>query len=132
MAPLFTGSGVALITPFDDGVNASALRALVRFHLDEGTDALIVCGSTGEAAAMSPAEQARAVEVVAGEVGGAIPVVAGCGGSSTAEVRRLAGNARRAGADALLLSAPPYNKPPQRGLVAHFRAVLEAGDLPAI
>lgn len=131
--PLFRGSGVALVTPFDEaGVNAEALRALVRFHLDEGTDALIVCGSTGEAATMTPEEQARAVEVVAGEAGGQVPVVAGCGGSDTAAVARLAEGARQAGADALLLSAPPYNKPPQRGLIAHFRAVLDSGELPGI
>ncbi len=132
-APLFRGSGVALVTPFDDaGVNARALAALTRFQLTEGTDALIVCGSTGEAATMTPEEQARAVEVVAGEAAGEVPVVAGCGGSDTAAVARLARGARAAGADAVLLSAPPYNKPPQRGLVAHFRAVMDAGDLPAI
>ena len=131
--PLFRGAGVALVTPFDEaGVNDAALRALVGFHLEEGTDALIVCGSTGEAVTMTPEEQARAVEVVASEAGGRVPVVAGCGGSDTAAVSRLAEGAKRAGADALLLSAPPYNKPPQRGLIAHFRAVLEAGDLPAI
>ena len=131
--PLFRGSGVALVTPFDDeGVNESALRELVRFHLEEGTDALVVCGSTGEAATMTPGEQERAVAVVAGEAAGAIPVVAGCGGSDTAQVSRLAEGAKRAGADALLLSAPPYNKPPQRGLLAHFRAVMDAGELPAI
>ncbi|MEJ2502999.1 MAG: 4-hydroxy-tetrahydrodipicolinate synthase [Gemmatimonadota bacterium] len=131
--PRFRGSGVALITPFDDaGVNEATLRALVRFHVEEGTDALIVCGSTGEAATMTPDEQSRAVGVVAGEAAGAIPVVAGCGGSDTAQVARLAEGAKRAGADALLLSAPPYSKPPQRGLVAHFRAVMDAGDLPAI
>ena len=131
--PLFRGSGVALVTPFDDtGINTAVLAELVRFHLDEGTDGLIVCGSTGEAATMTAEEQARAVEVVAGEAAGAIPVVAGCGGSDTAQVSRLAEGAKRAGADALLLSAPPYNKPPQRGLVAHFQAVMDAGDLPAI
>ena len=131
--PLFRGSGVALVTPFDEaGVNAAGLTELVRFHIEEGTDALIVCGSTGEAATMTPEEQARAVEVVAGEAAGEIPVVAGCGGSDTAAVAGLARSARSAGADALLLSAPPYNKPPQRGLVAHFRAVMEAGDLPVI
>lgn len=131
--PLFRGSGVALVTPFDEaGVHEATLRSLVRFHLEEGTNALIVCGSTGEAATMTPEEQARAVEIVAGEASGAIPVVAGCGGSDTAAVSRLAEGAKRAGADALLLSAPPYNKPPQRGLLAHFRAVMDAGRLPAI
>jgi 4-hydroxy-tetrahydrodipicolinate synthase len=131
--PLFRGSGVALVTPFDEaGVNESALRALVRFQIDAGTSALIVCGSTGEAATMLPEEQRVAVEAVVAEAAGAVPVVAGCGGSDTAAVARLARSARLAGADAVLLSAPPYNKPPQRGLLAHFRAVLEAGDLPAI
>ncbi|MGK7311686.1 MAG: 4-hydroxy-tetrahydrodipicolinate synthase [Candidatus Longimicrobiales bacterium M2_2A_002] len=131
--PLFRGSGVALVTPFDEaGVDESAFRELVTFHIDRGTDALIVCGSTGEAVTMTPEEQERAVATVVDAVDGAIPVVAGCGGSDTATVAGLAARAREAGADALLLSAPPYNKPPQRGLVAHFRAVLDAGDLPAI
>jgi 4-hydroxy-tetrahydrodipicolinate synthase len=131
--PLFRGSGVALVTPFDDGgVNAKALESLVRFQLDAGTSALIVCGSTGEAATMLPEEQRTAVEVVVVAAAGAVPVIAGCGGSDTAMVASLARSARLAGADAVLLSAPPYNKPPQRGLVAHFRAVLDAGELPAV
>lgn len=134
---LFTGSGVALVTPFaaDGGLNEGVLRELVRFHLREGTDALVVNGSTGEASAMSADEQRRAVEVVVDEVrSGArrIPVVAGCGGSDTAAVARLASAARAAGADALLVAPPPYNKPPQRGILAHFRAVMDAGDLPTI
>jgi 4-hydroxy-tetrahydrodipicolinate synthase len=131
--PLFRGSGVALVTPFDDaGVNEAALRALVRFQVQEGTSALVVCGSTGEAATMTPEEQSMAVGVVVDEAAGAVPVVVGCGGSDTAAVARLARGARLAGADAVLLSAPPYNKPPQRGLVTHFRAVIDASDLPAI
>jgi 4-hydroxy-tetrahydrodipicolinate synthase len=131
--PRFTGSGVALVTPFDDrGVNERALSALVEFHLQEGTDALIVCGSTGEAAAMSAEEQRVAAEVVVAAAGGRIPVIAGCGGSDTRQVSRLAEQAGAAGADAILASAPPYNKPPQRGLLAHFRAILEAVDLPLI
>ncbi|HEX6939994.1 MAG TPA: 4-hydroxy-tetrahydrodipicolinate synthase [Longimicrobiales bacterium] len=131
--PRFTGSGVALVTPFDDhGVNERVLRELVRFHHREGTDALVVCGSTGEAAAMSPAEQRRAIEVVVDENAGRLPVIAGCGGSDTARVAELARQAREAGADALLVSAPPYNKPTQRGLIAHFRAILDAADLPLV
>jgi 4-hydroxy-tetrahydrodipicolinate synthase len=133
VGPLFQGSGVALVTPFDEsGVDEAALRALVRFQLSEGTSALIVCGSTGEAATMVPEEQEAAIRAVVQEAAGEVPVVAGCGGSDTAAVARLARAARLAGADAVLLSAPPYNKPPQRGLIAHFRAVLDAGDLPAI
>lgn len=131
--PRFTGSGVALVTPFDrHGVHEDTLRALVRFHHDEGTDALIVCGSTGEAATMSPEEQRRATEIVIDENRGHLPVIVGCGGSGTAAVSALAVQARLAGADALLLSAPPYNKPPQRGLLAHFRHVIDAADLPAV
>src|SRR5688572_14543749 len=133
---LFTGSGVALVTPFaDGGVNEAGMRELVRFHLREGTDALVINGSTGEATTMSPDEQRRAVEVVVDELRGAerkIPVVAGCGGSDTAVVARLAANARAAGADALLVAPPPYNKPPQRGIVAHFHKVMDAGELPTI
>ncbi len=131
--PRFTGSGVALVTPFSsDGVNERVLRELVRFHLEHGTDALVVNGSTGEAATMSPTEQRRAVEVVVDEAGGRLPVIAGAGGSDTAAVAQLAREARAAGADALLLAPPPYNKPTQRGMIAHFRAVMDAGDLPAI
>jgi 4-hydroxy-tetrahydrodipicolinate synthase len=130
---LFVGSGVALVTPFHEGgVHETVLRELVRFQLREGTDALIVNGSTGEASAMSPAEQRRAVEIVVDEAGRRVPVIAGAGGSDTAAVSALARAAKEAGADALLIAPPPYNKPPQRGIVAHFRKVMEAGDLPAI
>lgn len=132
-APLFTGSGVALVTPFDDGgVNEAVLRELVQFHLREGTNALIVNGSTGEATTMSPDEQRRAVEIVVDEAGRRIPVVVGCGGSDTAAVSALAANARAAAADGVLVSPPPYNKPPQRGIVAHYRKVMDAADLPCI
>ena len=131
--PRFVGSGVALVTPFDrKGVNERALRDLVRFHHRENTDALIVNGSTGEAVTMSPEEQRRAVEIVVDENKGKLPVIVGCGGSDTAAVSRLAAQARAARADALLLSAPPYNKPTQRGLIAHFTAVMDAGQLPAV
>jgi 4-hydroxy-tetrahydrodipicolinate synthase len=129
----FDGSGVALVTPFDgDRVNEQVLAALVRFHHAHGTDALVVNGSTGEAAAMTPAEQYTAAVTVVEANAGRLPVIVGCGGTDTRQVCELARQARQAGADAVLLSAPPYNKPPQRGLVQHFRAVLDAADLPAI
>ena len=130
---LFTGSGVALVTPFHDGgVNEGVLRELVRFHLREGTDALVVNGSTGEATTMSPDEQLQAARVVVDEAGKKVPVIVGCGGSDTAAVSKLAASARAAGADAVLVSPPPYNKPPQRGIVAHYRRVMDAADLPCI
>jgi 4-hydroxy-tetrahydrodipicolinate synthase len=129
----FDGSGVALVTPFsDDGVNERVLADLVAFHHEEGTDALIVCGSTGEAAAMTAEEQYRAAACVVNANAGRVPVIVGCGGTDTRQVVRLGESARRAGADGVLLSAPPYNKPPQRGMVDHFRAVMDAARLPAI
>ena len=131
--PQFTGSGVALVTPFDaNGVNERVLHELVEFHIAEGTDALILCGSTGEAATMSPDEQRVAVAGAVAGAGKRIPIIAGCGGSDTKQVAQLARNARAAGADALLISAPPYNKPTQKGILAHYRAVMDAADLPAI
>jgi 4-hydroxy-tetrahydrodipicolinate synthase len=134
---LFHGSGVALISPFDgEGrLDGDALRAFVAFQVEQGTDALIVNGSTGEAAAMSADEQRRAVELVADGMRGSgrrVPVIAGVGGSDTAVACALARGAREAGADGLLLAPPPYSKPPQRGIVAHFRRVLDAGELPTI
>jgi 4-hydroxy-tetrahydrodipicolinate synthase len=131
--PRFVGSGVALVTPFDEqGVNEAVLRELVAFHVAEGTDALIVCGSTGEAATMSAAEQKRASEIVVSASAGGLPVIVGCGGSDTAQVEQLARQAAEAGADAILVSAPPYNKPPQRGLVMHYKRVIDAANLPCI
>jgi 4-hydroxy-tetrahydrodipicolinate synthase len=131
--PRFIGSGVALVTPFtESGLNEAALRELVRFHQREGTDALVVCGSTGEAATMRPEEQRRALEAVLEANAGRLPVIMGCGGSDTAQVSRLARQAAEAGADAVLVSAPPYNKPTQKGLIAHYRAVLDAAGLPLI
>ena len=129
----FDGSGVALITPFDErGVNERVLAEIVAFHHDEGTDALIVCGSTGEAAAMTAEEQYRAAACVVEANQGRVPVIVGCGGTDTRQVVKLGEQAARAGADGVLLSAPPYNKPPQRGIVDHFRAVMDAAGLPAI
>ena len=121
------------MTPFDaNGVSQAVLRELVEYHIAEGTDALILCGSTGEAATMSLDEQRTAVETAVTASAGRIPIIAGCGGSDTQQVMRLAASARAAGADAILISAPPYNKPTQKGLVAHFRAVMDAADLPAV
>ena len=131
--PSFAGSGVALVTPFDgDRIAESVLRELIRFHHDSGTDALIICGSTGEAATMSADEQRQAVEIAIDENAGRLPIIVGCGGSSTRDVVALGEQAMKAGADALLISGPPYNKPTQKGLVLHVRAVLDATDAPVI
>lgn len=131
--PSFSGSGVALVTPFDgDRIAEDVLRELIRFHHDNGTDALIVCGSTGEAATMSRDEQRLAVEIAVDENGGRLPVIVGCGGSATRDVVSLGEQAMRAGADALLVSGPPYNKPTQQGLMLHVRAIMDATDAPVI
>jgi 4-hydroxy-tetrahydrodipicolinate synthase len=131
---LFRGCGVALVTPFqpDGEVSQEVLRELIEFQISEGTDAIIVCGSTGEAAAMSPDEQGTVIEVSVNAVAGRVPLIAGVGGSGTAAVVGLARTAARAGADALLVSAPPYNKPSQAGMIAHFEAIIDAVDLPVI
>src|SRR5690606_10140529 len=92
----------------------------------------VVNGSTGEAATMSPAEQRRVAELAVVGTGGQIPVVVGVGGSDTAMVAELARGARDVGATALLLAPPPYSKPPQRGIVAHYRAVVDGADPPTI
>ena len=131
--PRFEGCAVALDTPFGPtGVDEIRLEELVSFHLAEGTDALLVNGSTGEATTMSPEEQRRAAEVVVSTAGGRVPVIVGVGGTDTAAVSRLARTARETGATALLASPPPYSKPPQRGIIAHYRALMDAADLPTL
>jgi 4-hydroxy-tetrahydrodipicolinate synthase len=131
---LFRGCGVALVTPFrpDGAINEEVLRELIEFQIGEGADAIIVCGSTGEAAAMTAAEQATVIETAAAAVNARVPLIAGVGGSGTAAVVSLARAAETAGADALLASAPPYNKPTQAGMIAHFRAIMDAVPLPVI
>jgi 4-hydroxy-tetrahydrodipicolinate synthase len=130
---LFKGSGTALVTPFSDqGVNERVLRELIDFQLSAGSDAVVVCGSTGEASTMSPDEQSDVIRITADAVRGRVPVIAGVGGSDTAAVAGLARAAKQNGADALLVSPPPYNKPTQKGILAHYRAVLQAADLPLI
>ena len=128
------GCGTALVTPFTAAgeVDEPALRALVRWQLAEGVHFLVPCGSTGEAATLSPGEHRRVVEVVAEEVGGRVPVVAGAGSNDTRRAVALSHEMRAAGATHLLHVSPAYSKPPQRGIEAHFRAVAEATELPVV
>ena len=132
-APL-RGCGTALVTPFarDGAVDEPALRALVRWQLAEGVHFLVPCGSTGEAATLTPAEHRRVVEVVVEEAGGRVPVVAGAGSNDTRRAVALSREMRDAGATHLLHVSPAYSKPPQRGIEAHFRAVAEAAELPVV
>ena len=128
------GCGTALVTPFtDDGsVDERALRALVNWQIDEGVHFLVPCGSTGEAATMSTAEHRRVVEITVDEARGRVPVVAGAGSNDTRRAIALSAEMRAAGATHLLHVSPSYNKPPQRGIIAHFRAIAESTDLPII
>nr|MBA3672401.1 4-hydroxy-tetrahydrodipicolinate synthase [Gemmatimonadaceae bacterium] len=132
-APL-VGCGTALATPFTSSgsLDERALRGFVQWQLDEGIDFLVPCGSTGEAATMTIAENVRVVEITVETVAGRIPVVAGAGSNDTAKAIDLSRQMREAGATHLLHVSPMYNKPPQRGIVAHFRAVADAVALPVV
>lgn len=132
-------SGVltALITPFTDSgaVDEAALRRLVRRQIEGGVEGLVPCGTTGEAATLDPDEHERVVAVTAEEARAAarpVRVVAGCGSNDTRKSQKLAERCRRAGADTLLVVTPYYNKPTQPGLIAHFSAVADAGQLPIV
>ncbi len=134
MRRTFQGSIVALVTPFRDGqVDEAKLRELVEFHVQQGSDGIVPCGTTGESPTLSHEEHKRVVEVVVQAAAGRIPVIAGTGSNSTAEAIDLTVHAMKAGADAALLVSPYYNKPTQQGLYEHFKAVAEAApDLPLI
>ncbi len=127
------GSMVALVTPFrDGGVDSEGLRGLVRFHLDNGTDGLVPCGTTGEAATLTAEEFDLVVGLVVEEVGGRIPVVAGTGSNNTAATVERTLRAKELGVDAALVVTPYYNKPTQEGLFQHFKAVAEAARMPVV
>ena len=130
---MFKGSIVALITPFRSGVfDEAAYRALIEWHVEEGTDGLVPCGTTGESPTLSHAEHMQVVEVCVDAAAGRIPVIAGAGSNSTAEAVELTRHAKKAGADAVLVVTPYYNKPNQEGLFQHYRAIHDASDLPII
>ena len=128
------GCGTALVTPFtrDGAVDERALRALVDWQIAEGIHFLVPCGSTGEAATMTPAEHRRVVEIVVEQTRKRVPVVAGAGSNDTRKAVEMSREMKAVGADMLLHVSPMYNKPPQRGIVAHFHAVADATDLPII
>jgi 4-hydroxy-tetrahydrodipicolinate synthase len=134
MTTTFQGSMVALVTPFkqDGSIDWDALSKLVDFQLEGGTHGLIICGTTGEAATMTPDEQRRVLAFVVKQVDGRIPVIAGTGSTSTQVAVELSKQAKEVGVDGLLVVTPPYNKPTQAGLIAHFEAVIEATEIPMI
>ena len=131
--PLF-GCGTAMVTPFtsEGAIDERALRALIDWQIDEGIHFLVPCGSTGEAATMTIEEHRRVVEVTVEQVNGRVPVVAGAGSNDTVKAIALSKLMKKTGATHLLHTSPMYNKPPQRGIVAHYRAIAEAVDLPIV
>jgi 4-hydroxy-tetrahydrodipicolinate synthase len=131
---LLTGCGTALATPFTTrgAVDERALRGFVDWQLDEGIDFVVPCGSTGEAATMSLEEHYRVVEITVEQVRGRVPVVAGAGSNDTVKAIELSRRMKEAGATHLLHVSPMYNKPPQRGLIAHFTAIAESTTLPIV
>ena len=133
MSARFQGSFVAMVTPFRNGdVDEAKLRELVEFHVANGTDGLIPCGTTGESPTLSHDEHKRVVEIVIEAARGRIQVVAGTGSNSTAEAIGLTRHAERTGAAGALVVNPYYNRPTQEGLYRHFRAVAESVSIPII
>jgi 4-hydroxy-tetrahydrodipicolinate synthase len=128
------GAGTALVTPFNGAgrVDEDALRALVEWQITEGIHFLVPCGSTGEAATLAADEHRRVIEITVEQTAGRVPVVAGAGSNDTRRAIELSRAAKAAGATHLLHVSPMYNKPPQRGIVAHFRAIADAVELPIV
>jgi 4-hydroxy-tetrahydrodipicolinate synthase len=125
---MFKGSYVALITPFANGkVDDKALKGLVEWHIAEGTHGIVPVGTTGESPTLSHTEHEHVIKVVVETVAGRVPVIAGAGSNNTAEAMRFTQYAKDIGADAALVVTPYYNKPTQRGLIAHYEALNEVG-----
>ena len=134
MTQRLTGCGTALATPWkkDGSLDEKALRALVDWQIEEGIHMVIPCGSTGEAATMTPAEHRRVVEITVEQAKGRVPVIAGAGSNDTAKAVAASKEMKAAGATHLLHVSPMYNKPPQRGIIEHFKRVADATDLPIV
>ncbi len=130
---MFSGSIVALITPFKNGeVDYEALGRLIDFHVENGTDAVLVCGTTGESPTLTFEEHDKVVEFAVKHARGRIKVIAGTGANATHEAIHLTAHAKEVGADAALLVVPYYNKPTQEGIYRHFSAVASEVDIPII
>lgn len=130
---LFAGSGVAIVTPFtEDGINFTKLGELIEYQIKEKTDAIIICGTTGESSTMSDEEHKAAIKYAVDKVAGRIPVIAGTGSNDTRYCIELSKYAEDAGADGLLLVTPYYNKATQKGLVEHYSLVAKNVKIPMI
>ena len=130
---IFTGSGTALVTPFNgDTINYKAFERHIDFQLSNNTDALIVCGTTGEPSTMTKQEKFELIKFVVRQADKKVPVIAGTGGNNTSQVIKDSQKAQKLGVDALLIVLPYYNKTTQRGLISHYRAIADSVDIPII
>ena len=131
---IFTGAGVAIVTPFneDGSMNYEKFAGLIEFQIENGTDAIIVCGTTGEASTLSHEEHLDAISFCVKQVAGRVPVVAGTGSNSTETAIYLSVEAEKLGADGLLVVSPYYNKATQKGLYTHFKAIADSVKIPVI
>src|SRR5689334_5754847 len=132
--PMVTGSIVAIVTPMqDDGrLDYERFKALIDFHIEQGTDGIVVVGTTGESPTVDFDEHKELIRAAVAHARGRIPIVAGTGGNSTSEAIELTESAKNAGADACLSVVPYYNKPTQEGMYRHFRTIAEKVDVPQI
>jgi 4-hydroxy-tetrahydrodipicolinate synthase len=130
---MFHGAIVATVTPFRNGnLDKNALKKLVTFQIESGTDGIVPCGTTGESATLSFEEHERVIDIVLESADGRVPVIAGTGSNNTKEAVALTRYAKKAGVNGALVITPYYNKPTQDGLLRHFRAVAESADIPII
>lgn len=131
---IFKGSGVALVTPFQDDmqVDYKKLRELVDYHVEHGTDAIIVCGTSGESSTLTVEEHLECIAVVAEQTNGRLPVIAGTGSNDTTTAIELSQEAEKCGVDGLLIVTPYYNKATQGGLIQHYTKIAEAVETPII
>lgn len=131
---IFTGAGIAIITPFnaDGSINFDELGRMIDDQIENGTDAIIICGTTGESATMTDDEHLDSIKFAVKHVAGRVPVIAGTGSNDTRYAVELSKEAEAAGADALLVVTPYYNKTTQKGLIAHYTAIADAVNVPII
>ena len=131
---IFTGAGVAIVTPMnaDGSVNYEKYRELIDWQIENGTDAIITCGTTGESSTLTAEEHVDVMRVAVEQTAGRVPVIAGTGSNDTAFGIELSVEAKELGVDGLLLVTPYYNKASQRGLIAHFNAIADAAKIPVI
>ena len=130
---IFKGSGVAIITPFtDNGINYTVLKSLLEYHISHKTDAVIICGTTGEASTMTDKEKKDTIKFTVDTVNKRIPVIAGTGSNCTSSAIEMSKFAENVGVDGLLLITPYYNKTTQNGIIEHFKAINDAVNIPII